>query len=490
MAPEDQREEWHAALTERNEARLPQKLRSQLTSGKKKAETALKRQAQGHLDPQSYFLVEFLGTHEFIWVKESDLVENFDPNEDPNEDAVLGSKKKRSSRSNAANVVGSETYITAMEEAKWALEEFEVQLQDAGGDMPEEDEEDAGEMNYNFSVLCQSDDEADGERIADQSEKPMKAEDIDECNELLATDGLLDYSVEGRKNAKKRVQTIKKVKADSEKEKKKKADKAKKAKTKDNQVKKQTLAKERESKKEMATLQRRRKKRSREREKALKTSKKLKSPSDEHRKPGPPRRNIIYEKRERATAIVDGYLFEAAEKGDYASFGPPGINNIPAAIVESSGILGMALAFRAAAGELPMGDESGCNDSPWDPWETINIDDKSSEDERNKALLQQISLLQHEVKRLQTTTKKRKDLTFKAIEENSLLGNDKFATAKAARENPLKKKPQQQQKKDGPPLKKEAPEIGNRPAKEHLSENASTDVANKSTVLEMGGSDF
>jgi hypothetical protein len=47
LAPEDQKEEWHAALTSRNEQRLPEKLRSDLNNGKRKAEQAIRRQSLG-----------------------------------------------------------------------------------------------------------------------------------------------------------------------------------------------------------------------------------------------------------------------------------------------------------------------------------------------------------------------------------------------------------------------------------------------------------
>ena len=472
LAPEAQREDWHAALTERNEARLPGKLRAQLMTGKKKAETALKRQAQGQMDPQSYFLVEFLGTHEFIWVKESDLVENFNADDDPNEKVSLGSKKKRSSRSNSTNVVGSETYTTAIEEAKWALEEFEMQLVDAGGDMTEDgNEEESGEMNYSFSVLCQSDDEADDEGAAEQTVKALKEEDVDEYNELLATDGLLDYSVEGRKIAKKRVQLMKKEKANIEKEKKKKAEKAKKVKSKDQQSRKESLAKERESKKELANLQKRRKKRSREREKALKSSKKLKSSSDEHRKPGPPRRNIIREKRDRATAIVDKYLFNAAENGDYSAFGPTGTSNIPAALVESSGILGMALAFKAAARELPLGEESGKNDAACiNPWDSISVDDVTSESKRMEALTKKIALLEKELKRARSATNQRRELLLAAMEDRKMLIKERMTKDKEARDNPLKKKQPHPKKAKSSPGKEESPKTGKNLMRSDLEE--------------------
>jgi hypothetical protein len=74
LPSEDQREGWHDAVTERNEARLPEKLRSQLETAKRKCMQSQKRHSL------RYFLVEFLGTYLFIWVRETDIVENFDSN--------------------------------------------------------------------------------------------------------------------------------------------------------------------------------------------------------------------------------------------------------------------------------------------------------------------------------------------------------------------------------------------------------------------------
>ena len=85
LAPDDQKEDWHSLLTQRNEARLPEKLLAGLQAGKKKALQALQRQNEGKAERMSYFLVEFLGTHEFIWVREADIEENFNPDEDINE---------------------------------------------------------------------------------------------------------------------------------------------------------------------------------------------------------------------------------------------------------------------------------------------------------------------------------------------------------------------------------------------------------------------
>ena len=109
LPPVAQREGWHAAVTERNENRLPDRLRAQLKVAKRRCEQAQRRQSM------SYFLVEFLGTHEFIWVRETDIIENFDPEEDPNKSiksAPGPGKKNRSARSVTNSVVGSQMYAT------------------------------------------------------------------------------------------------------------------------------------------------------------------------------------------------------------------------------------------------------------------------------------------------------------------------------------------------------------------------------------------
>ena len=449
MAPEDQREDWHFALTDRNELRLPEKLRAQLLSGKRKAELALKRQSLGQLEPQSYFLVEFLGTHEFIWVKESDMVENFDPNDDPNQHSVTsGGKKKRAGGRNS-NVVGSKMYASGVEEGKWALEEFELQLQDTCGDPPD-DEDDGEEMNHSYSLLCQSDDEADEE--IQRKSVAGGALDVEECNELLATEGLLDFSVEGRKNAKKRAMALKKQKAEAEK--KMKADKLKKQKAELVKKKKDAKSKERETKKEQRDLEKRRKKRIREREKAIKSSatkaKKARkaasqTPADLKKAPSG-RRNVIACKRGRAQAIVDGYLARVKESEDYKSLALGGVMTIPASLVDSSGLLGMTLAFRAAAGVIPMPEESGTQQDPTPkPWDAIDVDGQATTAGKVSCLEKQVALLEKELDRVKDGTRRRKQLLTEALKTREDRDSRIAKEDSLARQNPFKKR-----KKVGP----------------------------------------
>eukprot|EP00978_Attheya_sp_CCMP212_P019048 scaffold52888_cov30-Attheya_sp.AAC.1 len=253
-----------------------------------------------------------MGTHEFIWVKEADIIESFDPEDDPNVRIAYGSvtKKKRSSRG-SQTPASAKLLADAIEEGRWSLEEFELQLNDTCGDLPDEDDEDADEeMNYSYSVLCQSDDEAEAEEATDQTTKATttgeKANDLslsdsEELHELLATDGMIDFTLEGRKNAKKRAAALKKQKADAKKEtlkkqkeehaKKVKLNKAKKAQEellkkkkkepsskskskssprgKTSEQKKRDQKREREEKRDLRELERRRQKREKERERVL-----------------------------------------------------------------------------------------------------------------------------------------------------------------------------------------------------------------------------
>ena len=433
IAPEDQKEDWHRYLTKRNEARLPERLKVQLMAGKRRSEQAVKRQSLGQADPQSYFLVEFLGSHEFIWVREADIVENFNPEEDPNKKDAPGSRSKKISRKVLASVLGSKTYANAIEEAQWALEEFELQLQEIGVEGQQDDEESQEEEGYSYRVLSQSDDEADE---TDEDDPSSESLDQDECNELLATNGLLDFSVAGRK---RRAMILKQQKLNAEKKqktvkaKKARADKAKKA--------KDEKQKEKEKRQEIRDLEKKRRKRMREREKALKGvqhQKKKRKLSD----PAPGRRHQIVSKRERAEAIVGGYVSRAAEKGDYKPLGLSGDQRwIQSALIDSTNLSGMALAFRAAAGLIPMPkqDTGAPGKIVLRPWDKIRVKGKKTSEERKGLLHQQIDLLEKEIK-LRKASRLRRLKRLKEVEEElvkmkaSILEDDKLA-----RENPLKK---------------------------------------------------
>jgi len=411
LPPEDQREGWHGAVTERNEARLPEKLRAQLLTAKKKCEQAQKRQNL------SYFLVEFLGTHEFIWVRETDIIEKFDRAEDPNKAPSSASKKKRASRSTVASVIGSKTYKVALEECEWACEEYEAILQGAFED--EEDmagDDDEGDLNYNFSVLSQSDDEADetDDHGYNYDEDDLSDTDADEANWLLSHDGMIEIGAITKKKPKKKAPAAKKKLA----EKKESVDSAKKAKA--DVQKKRSRA--RDEKKEQKEVEKRRKQRTRDREKFLRDEarrQKQKRPDLD----GGDDRGLLKDKRARATAIARAYVIRTGKyDADYKSLALNGVMAMPSAMVDPSGLLGMALAFRAASGELTMPDESEDQiTKTTKPWAAIDTSGPKTSAERTQNLERKAEMLEKEIQRLHDNAQTRRRLADAIVQERLAL---------------------------------------------------------------------
>ena len=464
LAPDDQKEDWHKMLTDRNEARFPEKLRQDLQAGKKKAEQALRRQASGGAERMSFFLVEFLGTHEFIWVREADIIENFDPEEDPNQTGIATKRKKSSLRNQTPQ--NARMLQSAIEEGKWAMEEFEMQLNDPCGDLsPEdEDEEEEHEENYSYEMLCETDDEADeadgGTKDANDDANDDvtvlgsptgRLTDLEEINELLSTDGMLDYSSEGRKSAKRRSAALKKQQADAKREankketngaSKKKSQAGSKGKNSKNEASKHRRLGDLEERREQKELEKRRKKRERERERIIRegerNAKKMKSEEGNSiikrgRKLG------IADKRGRATKIVRGYLKRMTETENLRGLALGGVMTIPAASVDSSGLLAMTLAFRAAAGEIEM-PHTNDNPSTIKPWDKINVDDQLKSKDRCENLKKQIELLEKAVAQLDEDNKRRKVLMGKAIEQQETNTKNIAHAEKEARQNDMPKR--------------------------------------------------
>jgi hypothetical protein len=437
LPPADQREDWHDAVTERNEARLPEKLRAQLMGAKKKCEAQQKKQSL------SYFLVEFLGTHEFIWVRETDIVEKFDRNQDPNK--IANVKKKRASRNAISNVVGSKTYSTALEECEWATEEFEQLLQEAFDyDSDQEVGDDDGEfMNYSYALLNQSDEEADdvGDHEYKYIDDDMSVSDVDESNWLIMHEGNIDTSVAGRKNAKKRTQAVRKKIADSQKKKASVETAKKETKKKKPPPKPDNKAKSREEKKERKELEKRRKKRSRDREKIIREDKKKLKRKRMSIGVEEDERGLVLNKRQRASAIVKAYLNRMASADDYKSLALGGVMSLPGSAVDPTGLLATALAFRAAAGQFTMPDETEESDAAkFKPWTKIDADSPLTHQERADKLKQKVDLLEKEIERVKANAKKRREMTADALEDKLARESQIFADDSQARINPYKKK--------------------------------------------------
>jgi hypothetical protein len=396
MAPEFQKEDWHEALTLLNENRLPEKLREELQLGKRRADQALKKNAN---EPMSYFLVEFMGSHEFIWVRESDIVETFDPEVDPNVASAAGNvtKKRRSGHSS----INPKMMSDAIEEGRWALEEFEILVSDPCGDADVESEYD--EMRYTYDVMCQSDDEADELEAADR--RKSNDSDVEEQNELLANNGCLDFSVEGRKKAKAKAAEMKKQKAALAKQEKSKEAKAKK----DSASKKASKPSvTEEDTKQLAKLleedekraEARRKKRTRDHDKLLKElekqSKKTKNTPDK-RNP-----NVVPQKKARAEAFVKSFLIHK-HKAHSDFHGAP---FIPTNSVDPSGLLGMSLSFRGAAGEISLPQHKG-KESAENPWDKIDATSIKESSQRCEKLQEQIELIEKELQKVNAVTARR-----------------------------------------------------------------------------------
>jgi len=475
MAPNDQREDWHLYLTQRNEARLPEKLQVGLQSGKKKAIQAIQRQNEGKAERMSYFLVEFLGTHEFIWVREADIIENFDPEQDVNQQLASAGNisKKKKSVIRGQTAANARMLQKATDEGRWALEEFEMLLNDPCGDQMEDFANEEEEENYTFPVLCESDDEADEADDSTPSQTtPSQTTggtifdtptgiitEIDEVNELIATDGKLDYTAEGRKNAKKRAAALKKQIAEEKKSANKKKKEPKVVPEKVVPVKvlpltptpvkvlpakaeKSSRQSEPDYKKEQRELEKRRKKRSRERERVLKElerkAKKMKVDGNstmirKGRKLG------IADKRRRAESLVKGYLHSIVAKEGLRGFGSGGASNLSAANVDGSGILGVALAFRVAAGELdmPNGDDSTSSVKPWDK---VDVDSSTTSHDRCVNLEKKIKLIEDAIERLARDDERRKQLLELAKQDKIKYDQEVCAAEKEARQNDMPKR--------------------------------------------------
>jgi TolA-binding protein len=161
---------------------------------------------------------------------------------------------------------------------------------------------------------------------------------------------------------------------------------------------------------------------------------------------------FAHDKRARACAIVTGYITRIAKKEDMKTLGLSGVVNIPASIVDSSGLLGMTLAFCAAAGEIPM-PENGDDDSKLRPWDEIDVDGCKTSAERSKNLEKQLDLLQKKIEQVKESTRKRNLLSEETISkreeaEATIFENEKEAKRMIMR-NKTKKTPSKPDQKGG-----------------------------------------
>jgi outer membrane biosynthesis protein TonB len=302
------------------------------------------------------------------------------------------------------------------------------------------------------------------------------ASDIDEATWLIEHDGEIDTSTDGRKNAKKRTQELKKRAAAAKEQKKEAIEKKEKKDKKEKKSKKKAKTEKKEKvmeckpavradeikerKKEQRELDKRRKKRSREREKALareaKKQKRGRTPSLSTDPATEEEDNscLDSDKRARATAIVNSYVTRMANAEDYKSLALGGVLAIPAAMVDSNGLLGLTLAFRAAAGELDMPGDSGGGggggggatetnpnaSSKLKPWEAIDCDLPRTHQERTERLEKKMKLLEKEVERVRANVARRRALAAQALEHRAAIERKIAENDFLARVNHFKKK--------------------------------------------------
>ena len=284
---------------------------------------------------------------------------------------------------------------TALEEGRWALEEFEAYLNDTCGDQSDDEDED-NDAGYTYDVLRQTDEEAEA---SDEIDEHDNDSDIEEKTEMLASEGYLDFSASGRKLAKQRAAARKKQNAAlAKKEKEKKAKDV-------CGVDAKTPVDDKRGQRE---LEARRKKRSRDHEKMLKDMERKARKKDlaAEKKCSS---NEVRNKKGRAENIVKSFLLRKSM--DDKNFNGPLFG--AGTSIDPSGLLGMALAFRAAAGEIPFEDSNG-KAFVENSWEKIDADEPFESSERCKRLEEQIVLIEKEIARVNTATERRLALTKKA----------------------------------------------------------------------------
>jgi hypothetical protein len=256
----------------------------------------------------------------------------------------------------------------------------------------------------------------------------MSHSDVEESNWLLAYDGQIEngFLEKGKKKPPS------KKKADSKKETPTKKTK---------QEIQQSRARAREEKKDLKDLEKRRKKRTKDREKILaRKQKRLRAAAEDESDDED--NGLLLDKRARATAIVKGYLTRLGQQEDESkNLVLNSVMTIPASVVDSTGLIGMALAFRSVAGLFPMPDESEEQvEKTTKPWTAVDTTSQKTSSERCEQLERQIHLLQAEIDRSTSNAARRAELKEAALEQLRLQMMEIEADEVVARQNHFKKK--------------------------------------------------
>jgi len=359
-------------------------------------------------------------------------------------DVTGGSKKHRKHTSHS--VADTPAYSTAVQECQWAVEEFEMQVRDPCGDLysmeDDDDEEDedveASLSKYSFAILAQS---------SQQYHRDSTVEETDDEGEALyATQGFIDVTVEGRRKfmalsalaKRQREAATRKEKAEQiKRDKAVSVIKSKKSKhsvvggsgssiTKKTTITDTITPRAITVDSEVGTSTKKRKAASGRgmAEKHLEQQSSNKRPNIDKAQHNVPttskgvkkRSNVIPDKKSRACAKVRAYVTKLIQKGlvipNAAHPATVGSGTSCAGnshhSVDTSGFLGMALAFRAAAGEIPG--VAPIDETDVRPWDLIDITEAKTPQERRALIKKKIELLQIAVDTLEKENRRREQI--------------------------------------------------------------------------------
>jgi hypothetical protein len=133
--------------------------------------------------------------------------------------------------------------------------------------------------------------------------------------------------------------------------------------------------------------------------------------------------NVIPDKKSRARAKVQAYITKFIQKGlviptaAHTSTGGSGVSGGGGShTIDTSGLMGMALAFHAAAGEIPGVDPRDEYDVR--PWDFIDIPASKAPQDRCRLMKRKMKLLQKAFNLLETENRRREQILETFSERN------------------------------------------------------------------------
>jgi hypothetical protein len=140
---------------------------------------------------------------------------------------------------------------------------------------------------------------------------------------------------------------------------------------------------------------------------------------------------------------VNGYVKQTTDKGLYKSLSMGGSDKwIPSTVIDSNNLSGMALAFRAAAGLIPLPNPltQGPGKRVIKPWDATKLRGMKTSDERCACLENQIELIEKEIQIVKSQKERRLKLLEIANQDVARMEETIATTFEAARSNPMLKR--------------------------------------------------